>query len=104
MVNTQVVLNSVPGCKICHAWGLCHGDLLSPMLFLLVMEVVNTLIRKADDWSPFIRKLGARAIPHRASIYVDDLILFVSPIASDLQLVSDILNMFKVASGLGCNL
>lgn len=39
--STKIVLNGKPGRRICHAWGLCQGDPLSPMLFVLVMEVIN---------------------------------------------------------------
>jgi hypothetical protein len=31
--NTKVMLNGVPGERICHARGLCQGDPLSPILF-----------------------------------------------------------------------
>jgi hypothetical protein len=33
-----------------HARGLQQGGPLLPMLFLLVMEVLNGLFRKADSW------------------------------------------------------
>jgi hypothetical protein len=42
-------MNGTPGDRICHARGLRQGDPLSPMLFLLVMEVPNALIRKAES-------------------------------------------------------
>jgi hypothetical protein len=47
--STKVLLNGVPGDRIFQARGLRQGDLLSPMLFLLVMEVCNALIQKADE-------------------------------------------------------
>jgi hypothetical protein len=47
-VSTRIQLNVTQGDRICHAQGLCQGDPLSPMLFLLVMEVLNSLFRKAD--------------------------------------------------------
>jgi hypothetical protein len=59
--------------------GLHQGDLLSPMLFLLIMEVLSALIRKADDWALF-NQLGVNAM-----------ILLISPLATDLQLVRGIL-------------
>jgi hypothetical protein len=52
-VSTHVLLNGSPGSRICHAGGVRQGDPLSPMLFLLVMEVLHTLIRMLDQWSLF---------------------------------------------------
>jgi hypothetical protein len=48
--NTRIVLNGVPGDTIHHGYGLHHGDPLLPMLFLLIMEVLSALLRKADNW------------------------------------------------------
>jgi hypothetical protein len=42
-------------------------------------------------------------IPHRASLYSDDLFLFVRPHAEDLQVMWHIFSIFEGASGLGCN-
>jgi hypothetical protein len=44
----RILMNGNPGEKICHARGLRQGDPLSPMLFLLVMEVLGALIHKVD--------------------------------------------------------
>jgi hypothetical protein len=75
-------MNGNPEDKIFHARGLCQGDPLSPMLFLLTMEVLGALIRKADDRSllqPFVARL-----PHRVSFYTDDLVFFITPNARDI--------------------
>jgi hypothetical protein len=82
--------------------GLQQGDSLSPMLFLLIMEVLGALIHKADTWSlfqPFRTRL-----PHRACFYADDLVLFVSPNHRDLQTMHCILSVFEDSFGQGCNL
>jgi hypothetical protein len=73
------------------------------MLFLLIMEVLHTLIRKGDAWSLF-QPLGPRPIPFCTSLYVDDLILFLSPISRDLRLAHCIFYLFHGASGLTCNI
>jgi hypothetical protein len=56
------------------------------MLFLLVMEVLSTLIHKADEFS-LVQSLGVSSIPHQ-----------------DLHVLRDIFNVSEGASGLGCNL
>jgi hypothetical protein len=74
----KVLLNGTPGERIHHARGLRQGDPLSLMLFLLVMEVLNALIHKANEWS-LLKPLGAKGVTHRASFYADDLVWFVVP-------------------------
>jgi hypothetical protein len=45
--TTRVSMNNNPGATIYHAHGLWQGNLLSPMLFLILMEVLSALVRKA---------------------------------------------------------
>jgi hypothetical protein len=49
MSSTQVLLNGSPGNRIAHRRGLRQGDPLSPMLFVLVMYVLNNLFRAAES-------------------------------------------------------
>jgi hypothetical protein len=42
-------VNGEPGDLICHQRGLRQGDPLSPMLFSIVMDVLNSLISKASE-------------------------------------------------------
>jgi hypothetical protein len=46
--STRILLNGLPGGRICHGRGLRQGDLLSPLLFVLAMDVLNSLFRRAD--------------------------------------------------------
>jgi hypothetical protein len=50
--STKVLLNGTLGERVCHTCGLCQGNHpLSPMLFLLIMEVLSAMFRLADNWS-----------------------------------------------------
>jgi len=100
--STKVLVNGRPGRRLCHARGLRQGDPLSPMLFVIVMEVLNSLIVEADRRRIFSR-LPGDAIQQRASLYADDLVVFLAPTAHDLQCLRAILDCFAGASGLVTN-
>jgi hypothetical protein len=76
--STRVLINGMPGARICHGCGLRQGGPLLPMLFILALEILGALIRKADQWGLF-QHFRTNAIPHMASFYANDLILFMSP-------------------------
>jgi hypothetical protein len=73
------------------------------MLFLLVMEVLNSLIHNADDWK-LLRPFGLHLITHRVSLYADDLVIFASPEPRDLPMLRLVLQLFEESSRLHCNL
>ena len=100
--STRVIVNGRPGRRIAHARGLRQGDPISPMLFVIVMEVLNSLIREADRRS-VLSPLPGTAIPYRASLYADDLIVLTAPKSEDLQCLHHILQLFAGASGLITN-
>jgi hypothetical protein len=101
--SMRIILNGVSVDAIHHSRGLRQGDSLSPMLFLMIMEVINTLLHKADGWPP-LQGLGMHDITHRAAFYVNNLIQFIRPDALDLLTLREIFNLFEGESGLGCNL
>ena len=70
------MLNGEPGHSISHQRGLCQGDPFSPMLFILVMDVLNSLFLKAEAeglLSPL------QSTGQRLSLYADDVALFIRP-------------------------
>jgi hypothetical protein len=66
------------------------------MLFVLVMEALNSLLREADR-QRILAPLPENSIMHRASLYADDLVVLVSPSAEDLTNLQQILTLFAGA-------
>jgi hypothetical protein len=79
------------------------GDPLSPMLFVLVMECFSALIKLAEARGLF-SPLRPSSIRQRVSLYADDVVVFISHVASDLTLIIEILALFYRATGLATNL
>lgn len=73
------------------------------MLFVIVMDVLNALIRLAESQGKF-SPLGHSAIRSRVFLYADGIAIFAVPVAEDLLLLKEILSMFGDASGLFTNL
>jgi hypothetical protein len=102
--TTRITINVVPRDVIHHGRGLRQGNPLSPMLFLLIMEVLSALICWVDNWL-LLQSLELLAIRHRATLYADDLILAeIHSERKDPLALREIFSLLEGASGLVCNL
>ena len=73
------------------------------MLFILVMDVLNSLFTKAGEiglLQPLVQYNASQTI----SLYADDVALFIKPAEVEMSLTMEILNKFGEASGLQTNL
>lgn len=73
------------------------------MLFILVMDVLSSLVQKAEELD-LIAPIAPRPVGHRISIYADDVVIFASPADGDLTVVKGILQSFGDATGLKVNM
>lgn len=101
--SSQGLINAVLGRKITHCRGLRQGDSLSPFLFDLAMELLHRLLEIATE-KGVLSKLRGKQCSLRASLYVDDVALFVNPSQEDIRGTRTVLEAFGSATGLITNL
>lgn len=102
--STRILVNGQPGRPVWHGRGLRQGDPLSPMLFIITMDALNSMILTAEKEALLQPIGGRRGLPHRLSLYADDAVLFLSPVCEDLLAIKEILKLFGEASGLRTNM
>jgi hypothetical protein len=76
--SSSVLVNGAPGRRVLHCRGVRQGDPLSSMLFLLAMEPLHMLFKKAQDVG-LLQKLSPLCDTFRVSLYADDAALFLNP-------------------------
>jgi hypothetical protein len=101
--SSSFMVNGVPGKKIFHCRGVRQGDPLSPTFFLLAMEPLHRLFKKAQEVG-LLAKLSKECDRFRVSLYADDATLFIKPTEEDLNVTIEILSIFAAASGLCTNM
>jgi hypothetical protein len=101
--SSRNLLNGHQGPSIRLMRGVCQGDSLSPMLFIIAMDVLHRLFHKAAQ-DGILRRMAPPEIKFQCSMYADDAILFIRPTIREANAVKEILNIFSQASGLHTNL
>jgi hypothetical protein len=101
--SSLVLVNGIPSKRVLHCRGVRQGDPLSPMLFLLAMEPLHMLFKKAQD-DLLLQKLGPQCDTFRVSLYADDVALFLNPDEKEMRVMECILKLFADASGLNTNM
>lgn len=97
--TSRVLINGVLGDPLKHGRGLCQGDPLSPLLFVLAIDPLHHLLSKATAQG-HLHSLCGRAPTVRASLYADDPAIFVKPTKEDVQFLAATLASFGEVTGL----
>ena len=107
-VHFFVLINGTPAGFFNSSRGIRQGNPLSPLLFLLIMEVLSKLLKKTKEGG-FIR--GFQVGPAREEslgvsnlLYADDTILFCDACPEQLTYISRVLTCFEVVTGLRVNM
>ena len=106
-VRFSVLINGSLAGFFSSSRGLRQGDLLSPLLFLLVMEVLSRLLRRTKE-DDFLR--GFQASPNAQEglhishlLFADDTILFCDASREQLLYIRMVLIFFEAITGLKVN-
>ncbi|WKA08253.1 hypothetical protein VitviT2T_025991 [Vitis vinifera] len=104
----SILVNGVPAGFFPSSKGLRQGDPLSPYLFVMGMEVLGALIRRAVEGGFLsgcnIREGGRTALNISHLFFADDTIVFCEANKDHLSHLSWILFWFEADSGLKINL
>ncbi|XP_010230205.1 uncharacterized protein LOC104582388 [Brachypodium distachyon] len=100
--SLRVLLNGCPGTPFLHHRGLRQGDPLSRMLFILAIDPLQVILRRAEEVG-LIQPVGARPVRCRISLYNNDAGIFANPLKEEIATISAILQHFGEPSGLITN-
>ena len=104
----SVLVNGVLAGFFSSTKGLRQGDPLSPYLFVLGMEVLSALLRRAADGGFILgyklRRGGRMELNVSHLLFADDTIIFYEARKENLTFLSWTLAWFEAASGLRINL
>ena len=106
--NFSILVNGVPTGYFSNSKGLRQGDPLSPYLFVLGMEVLSVLLRRAVDggfiFGCSLRGRGGMGMNVSHLLFANDTIIFCEARQDHLTSLNWILAWFKATSGLKINL
>lgn len=101
--KANVLINGSPNGYIRYLRGLHQGDPLSPLLFILVTDLLSTMFKYALD-SRILVGVPLGPFKNRCNLhYANDLLVLTTGGLEDLRIVKLILYLFEGMSGLHVN-
>jgi retron-type reverse transcriptase len=99
-----ILLNGTPGKKIYCKRGVRQGDPLSPLLFVLAADLLQSILNKAMFQNLIERPIPCRACPDFPIIqYADDTLVITKADARNLICLKALLQTFAESTGLRVN-
>jgi hypothetical protein len=73
--STSVLINVCVGNSFRHGRGLRQGDPISPLLFVIAMDILSAMFQVEDD-AGVLSDLASLGLSHRVLLYADDVVIF----------------------------
>lgn len=102
--SSAVLLNGVPG-KVFHCKrGVRQGDPLSPLLFVLVADLLQSILNEANQHDIISAPISSQACPQYPVIqYADDTLLVLPAIPAQISQVQNLISHYSAFTGLKVN-
>jgi hypothetical protein len=100
--SSQVLVNGSASEFVIHRRGLRQRDPLSPFLIILTMDPLQRILDLATTEGT-LSKLPGQRVVIRASLYADDVAIFINPTQRDAGMIKQVLDAFAKVSGLETN-
>jgi hypothetical protein len=102
--TSSVLRNGVPGKTFHCKRGVRQGDPLSPLLFVLAADFLQTLINKAKDQGRLNLPIPCQYTTDFPIVqYAEDTLIFMEGCPQQLQTLQELLNIFSSTTGLIVN-
>ncbi|GJX39372.1 putative RNA-directed DNA polymerase, eukaryota, reverse transcriptase zinc-binding domain protein [Tanacetum coccineum] len=103
--RSSALVNGSPSAEFLISRGLRQGDPLSPFLFLIIMEGLNTVLKDVVG-SGLIHgtKVGDTNLNISHSFYADDVVIVSEWNKQDMENIIRVMQVFYLASGLKINI
>ena len=102
--TSSVLLNGVPGKTFHCKRGVRQGDPLSPLLFVLGADFLQTLVNKAKQQGVLQLPIPSFSDDNFPIVqYADDTLIIMEGCNEQLRALKEILNVFTLATGLKVN-
>lgn len=101
--STSVLLNGVPGTSFNCRRGVKQGEPLSPLLFVLAADLLQSMINKAHDVGVLSQPIPQQDSKFPIIQYADDTLIIMKACQKEIFSLKGILESFAVSTGLSIN-
>ena len=97
----QIIINDSLSSKVCLQRGVRQGDPLSPLLYVICVEVLASLIRRSPEIEGLLLP-GANGLQARARLYADDVFAVLRNLRS-LEALLSLIELYEKGTGAKLN-